>query len=85
MTPTDLVIDDLEERIYIWQLIKNIESIGQKLLMPDTLNVFTNLKGVTMIVYRFWTKTKYGKVLKIYEGWFLFGALPLYLKILQKD
>lgn len=35
-----------------------------------------------MLVERTWTKKgSYGVVLKEYRGWFLFGIIPLYIKV----
>lgn len=34
-----------------------------------------------MLVKKTWSKSNYGVILADYEGWFLFGIIPLYIKI----
>ena len=37
-----------------------------------------------MLVKKIWTKSSYGVVIASYEGWFLFGIIPLYIKEKRK-
>lgn len=37
-----------------------------------------------MLVKKTWTKSSYGVVVASYEGWFLFGIIPLYIKEKRK-
>ena len=33
-----------------------------------------------MLVKKTWMKKEFGVVVAVYEGWFLFGIIPLYIK-----
>lgn len=33
-----------------------------------------------MLVKKMWTKKEFGFIVADYEGWFLFGIIPLYIK-----
>ena len=39
-----------------------------------------------MIIKKTWCKKgTYGRILKEYEGWFLFGIIPLYVKVTKRS
>ncbi len=37
-----------------------------------------------MIIEKIWRRTKYGVVEAEYRGWFLFGIIPLYVKVIKR-
>lgn len=37
-----------------------------------------------MLVKKIWSKGAYGIISATYEGWFLFGFIPLYIKVCKR-